>query len=552
MTAPSLLALAPVLDQTIPTAPTAIVPYGAHWAIDEGYAASALEILSRIDLVAAVAQPPVGPVRLSPAAQIAAWGGSSFPDADMDDGDTDDDPDNRPYVRTGGTAIVAIEGPLTKRMTCMSWLLGGTSTVEMRQAIRQARRDPKVRSLMVYIDSPGGQVAGTFDLADELAACGADMPTMAYISDLCASAAYAIGCMAGEMVANRAAMVGSIGTYMSIQDESKLYGAAGVKVHVIRAGKFKGAGTPGTAITEEQLAEWQRTVDELNAQFLDTIARGRRMEAEAVAAIADGRIHVGAAAQGLGLIDLVADFDTALGRLQARHGQPSKPRTAAPRGKERAMSKGLSVRERAAAFFAGLRASGAEMSEEDKAALASIEQSVQGGTPGAPAAAPPVPTAPAPATAAPAATDPALLPQMAAIQKQGEQLSALQTQMAEQIRLQQEQLAAARERESEALLMDMKRQGHLLPAAEEAAKKLLAADPDAFKAFLAANGKVVAMAPDRKLGAKKPAGTVAGIAAAAAASGSDGNTQVLADMAMERMKADKVTYDVALKAVARE
>jgi len=135
------------------------------------------------------------------------------------------------------------------------------------------------------------------------------------------------------------------------------------------------------------------------------------------------------------------------------------------------MSKGLSVRERAQAFFCRFGvASVAEMSEEDTQALATAEQTLQAerGAAYRPGG--------AGAAGTPAASDPAILAQMAAIR------SRVSSSPHCRPRCGTDQAAAGatgygRERENDAILMDMKRQGHLLPAAEEAAKKLLAADP---------------------------------------------------------------------------
>jgi len=176
------------------------------------------------------------------------------------------------------------------------------------------------------IDSPGGTVAGTRDLADEVARAAKQKPVVAYIEDLGASAAYWIASQANKIYANPTAIVGSIGTYGVICDFSAQAAMIGVKVHVLRAGQFKGAGEPGTEITPEQLAEWQRIVDQLNEHFVRGVAAGRKgLSLAAVRELADGRAHVGEAAVTLGLVDGVQSFDATLQQFSSSGKRRTKP-----------------------------------------------------------------------------------------------------------------------------------------------------------------------------------------------------------------------------------
>ena len=216
-------------------------------------------------------------------------------------------------VTAGGVAVIDISGPMMKYASSLS---GGTSTVRTRRAVRDAAADKDVQAIVLRIDSPGGTVAGTFDLADDVAAANAKKPVVAYIEDLGASAAYAVASQAGSIHANRTAILGSIGTYAVIHDQSGQAAQIGVKVHVLRAGQFKGAGHPGTEVTAEQLAEWQRMVDELNEHFIEGVAAGRRaLSVQQVRELADGRVHVGQAALTLGLIDGIASFDAVVAQV---------------------------------------------------------------------------------------------------------------------------------------------------------------------------------------------------------------------------------------------
>lgn len=285
--------------------------YAGVWAIEEGVFRLGMERALQLDVEVHLQ---------SEAAAAAVARGSQRGLADH-------------QISSQGVATIEIFGTLMKQVSSMS---RGTSTVLARQQLRAALNDERVQAILLHIDSPGGTVAGTKELADDVAAVAKKKPVYAYIEDLGASAAYWVASQASQVFSNEMALVGSIGTYMAVQDLSGYAAKEGVKVHVIKAGAFKGAGQPGTEITPEQLAQWQRVVDGLNSHFVASVAAGRKLGLAAVRALADGRVHQGAEAQALGLIDGVQSFDQTLAQLskiskgKAKMSTETTPAAAAP------------------------------------------------------------------------------------------------------------------------------------------------------------------------------------------------------------------------------
>jgi protease-4 len=215
---------------------------------------------------------------------------------------------------SGNIALVEMVGTMTKYGSSMG---EGISTIGIRRAIRSAARDPEISGIMLRIDSPGGTVAGTKDLADEIANARQSKPVYAYIEDMGASGAYYVASQASKIYANDSALIGSIGTFAVLTDTSKMAEDMGVKVHVVRSGSFKGVGTPGTEITEEHIGEMQTIVDEFNSQFLQSVSKGRNLSIEKVEALADGRVHMAAKAKELMLIDSISSFEKAVNDMAA-------------------------------------------------------------------------------------------------------------------------------------------------------------------------------------------------------------------------------------------
>jgi len=275
-----------------------VMDYRGIWCMEEGAFSMLYDMASGIDMAAHFAALAAAPARMESA----------------------------PYQIVDGVAIIDISGPMMKFQTSLG---EGASTVAIRRQLSQAARDRGVSAIALRIDSPGGTVAGTRDLAEAVAQANAAKPVTAYIEDIGASAAYWVASAAGRIHAGAAALVGSIGTYGVLYDVSQRFAQMGVRPIVIRAGEFKGAGTQGTAITPEQVADYQRTVNELNALFVGQVSASRRLTGDRLAAVTDGRLHVGEHAKALGLVDEISSFDAVVSGLRPR-SIVAVPRATAP------------------------------------------------------------------------------------------------------------------------------------------------------------------------------------------------------------------------------
>lgn len=217
------------------------------------------------------------------------------------------------FTMFGSVAKIPIIGQMTKGDSSF----GGTSSIRTRQAIRRAVSDDKVRAILMAIDSPGGTVAGTVDLADDMAKAATVKPVWAHMDDLGASAAFFVAASADRITANRNAVVGSIGTVAVLTDTSKMAEDQGATVHVLSTGPNKGTGIPGAPITDGQLAAQQELVDDLGQQFVDHVNSRRGTSLKLGKGAADGRLLIADKALAAGLIDAVQPFGATLAEMQA-------------------------------------------------------------------------------------------------------------------------------------------------------------------------------------------------------------------------------------------
>jgi signal peptide peptidase SppA len=218
--------------------------------------------------------------------------------------------DDQYTMLADGVAMIQLRGRMQKQRASLG---SSASTVDTRRAIRAAVEDPEVGSILLVIDSPGGTVAGTAELAADVAAAAEKKQVVAVVEDIGASAAYWVASQASQVFAQKTAAVGSIGTYGVVVDSSQSAEKKGYKVHVVRAGDNKGVGTPGSPVTQDHLDQFQDEINALNDCFVSGVADGRGMSVDDVSKLSTGQTWIGEAAVKAGLIDGVKTIDQAAG-----------------------------------------------------------------------------------------------------------------------------------------------------------------------------------------------------------------------------------------------
>ncbi len=221
--------------------------------------------------------------------------------------------DDRPYRVQDGVAVIPIVGPLSKRMSFFTWLLGGHTFAQIAAMIAEAGEDPDVEAIVLDVDSPGGTVSGTDGLTEAISAANAAKPVVAYANGCMCSAAYWVSSAAAMIVAERTAMVGSIGVIMVHADYSRADDRAGVKFTVLTAGKYKAVGNDYNPMSDEDRAVLQAELDKIYGIFVGTVASQRGTEAARVKSeMADGRVFIGDDALAAGLVDGIGNLQSAI------------------------------------------------------------------------------------------------------------------------------------------------------------------------------------------------------------------------------------------------
>jgi ClpP class serine protease len=200
----------------------------------------------------------------------------------------------------GATAVIPITGPIFRYANVFTQISGATSVQEVASELRAALDQPTIDSIVLEINSPGGQVTGISELAQMIRA--ADKPVIAYVDGMAASAAYWIASAASQIVVNDTAQLGSIGvvTQVAVSDDEDL-----IEIVSTQSPRKR----PDVR-TEDGKAQIQANTDELARVFIDTVARNRKVSAETVAAeFGAGGLLIGQSAVDAGMADRVGSLE---------------------------------------------------------------------------------------------------------------------------------------------------------------------------------------------------------------------------------------------------
>lgn len=232
------------------------------------------------------------------------------------------------YQEVEGVAVIPVNGVIAFRMNMFDLFSGGTSTEILGKAVRKAAKDPKVKAILLDVDSPGGTVGGLCDLAEEIRAAKKIKPVISWAGAQMCSGAYWLGTAATEVACAKDATVGSLGVAYVHHDKSGKDEKEGIKRTVMSAGKYKRIVNDAEPLSEEGEAYLQAQIDDYYTLFVNDVATNMSMDVEDVLEqLADGSVHVGEKALERGFVHFVGSKGRVLERaleLAATHNQEAQ------------------------------------------------------------------------------------------------------------------------------------------------------------------------------------------------------------------------------------
>jgi protease-4 len=218
----------------------------------------------------------------------------------------------RQFVEKQGIGLVEVKGMI----------------LDSRETVRQLRHFLKkddIKAVVLRVDSPGGVVAPSQEIYDEVRKFAAKKKIVVSMGSLAASGGYYISAPATLIYANPGTITASIGVIIKLSNIESLMDKIGIKATVIKTGKFKDSGSPVRELTAEDRAMFQSVIDSTHNQFVKAVASGRKLSEDEVRRIADGRVLSGEQALALKLVDRLGTLQDAIeeaGRLSGIKGEP--------------------------------------------------------------------------------------------------------------------------------------------------------------------------------------------------------------------------------------
>ncbi|MCB9611599.1 MAG: signal peptide peptidase SppA [Sandaracinus sp.] len=207
-------------------------------------------------------------------------------------------------------AIVSVEGTIAPGPKADRWIA----------ALREARRDPRVRGVVLHVDSPGGSALLSEQLHREVLRLRDKKPVVAYFDGVAASGGYYLATHAHAIVAQPTTITGSIGVVSARLLAEDLLSKVGVHTEVVRLRPHADLYSPARSLTDDEQALIRRELDGTYDLFLERVADGREMAPDAVRALAGGRVWTGADAADRGLVDRLGGLSVAYEEVLSRLG----------------------------------------------------------------------------------------------------------------------------------------------------------------------------------------------------------------------------------------
>jgi len=208
-------------------------------------------------------------------------------------------------ITYGNTDPKSLEKPNLQKIDLSGAIMGSSDILEK---INKAKNDENIKGVLLDVNSPGGAVAPSVEIAYAIKELKAIKPVVVYASGVIASGSYYASIWANKIVANPGSMVGSIGVIMQSVDASELMANIGVKTQTVKVGKYKEAGTPTRAWTQYEKEELEKVINHTYAMFVSDVSKARNLDPKNHTQFADAHIFTAYQAKEVNLIDEVTNI----------------------------------------------------------------------------------------------------------------------------------------------------------------------------------------------------------------------------------------------------
>ncbi len=225
-------------------------------------------------------------------------------------------PDSSGYDLSGSTPKVAV-------VNLTGTILSSRHIVSSLQTLAD---NSSVKAIVLRVDSPGGGVAASQEIFEEVKSIRDTVkPIVVSMGSMAASGGYYVSCGATRIVADPGTITGSIGVIAMFPNYTRLMDKLGLRMNVIKSGKYKDSGSPFREMTESDKKYFYGVVENSYDQFLNVVAEERKLPVDKLKKFADGRVFTGQQALKLGLVDTLGSLEDAISIAARLGGIKGKP-----------------------------------------------------------------------------------------------------------------------------------------------------------------------------------------------------------------------------------
>ena len=195
------------------------------------------------------------------------------------------------------------------------------------EQLKKFREDKSIKAIILRINSPGGGVAASQEIYEEVKRTrDSGKPVVVSMGSIAASGGYYIACGSSLIVANPGTLTGSIGVIMQFVNFKDLAEKLGIKHTTVKSGDLKDSGNPFRDVNRKDSLYFQEIIDNTFGQFIDVVAKERKLDKDTLLKYANGRVFTGLQAKEYGLIDSLGTFEDAIRIASKMAGIEGEPR----------------------------------------------------------------------------------------------------------------------------------------------------------------------------------------------------------------------------------
>ena len=202
------------------------------------------------------------------------------------------------------------------------------SSEETVRQFRKYRETSSVKAIVFRIDSPGGGVAASQEIYEEVRKTReSGKPVVVSMGAVAASGGYYVACGADRIMANPGTLTGSIGVIFQFLQFEELMKKVGVEANTFKSGELKDIGSPFRKSTAREREYFAGLVGDVYDQFINVVSRERHLTLNHVKKYADGRVFTGRQALSWGFVDTLGTYEDAISLAGSLGGIKGSPRT---------------------------------------------------------------------------------------------------------------------------------------------------------------------------------------------------------------------------------